>query len=173
MNKFTLGICVFLIVLASSINPYIKKSVINSKNAIKIPFELFYIFASFFSATIISYVLFFYKKEWMYLFLAVLMSIITFVLFMYKIQNDTYTTSMYTKMVVSTFLTVIPSFLFLFLIKSSDVSYLDPIIKPLILILIFIFGIFIFGETKQNTPRKWLCIIGIVILIAVFTTGKN
>ena len=63
MNKITLGICICVIVLASSINPYIKKSVINTKQDIKIPFELFYIFVSFLSTTIISYVLFFYKKD--------------------------------------------------------------------------------------------------------------
>lgn len=173
MNNLTLALCICIIVVFSSINPYIKKTVISSKNEVYIPFELFYIFVSFLACVIISFILFFYKKDWIYLLLGTASLIMTFILFMYKIQNDTYPNNMYIKMIISAILTVVPSFLFLFLIKKHDVSYLDPIIKPLILILIFILGITVFGENKQNTPKKWICIIGIVILIAVFTTNKS
>ena len=71
-------------------------------------------------------------------------------------------------MIISSFLTVIPSFLFVYLITKNDISALDPIIKPLILILIFIIGVVFYDEQKQNTIRRWLCIVGIVILIGVF-----
>ena len=173
MNNFTLGICVCVIVVASSVNPYIKKTVVNTNNDVSIPFELFYIFVSFVSAAIISYVLFFYKKDWIYLLFGVIITLMAFMLCMYKIYDKEYTNAMYLKMIASAFLSVIPSFIFLFLITKHDISYLDPIIKPLILILIFVLGITVFGETKQNTMTKWLCITGIVILIGVFTSKKT
>tara|TARA_B100001093_G_scaffold511069_1_gene578171 strand:- start:621 stop:1166 length:546 start_codon:yes stop_codon:yes gene_type:complete len=173
MKKSLLWLCVFIIIITSSLNPYIKKSIINTKNEIHMPFEIFYIFISFLAATIVSFVLFFYKRDMIYLGFAAAMCILTSILFNNRVKKTAYPTKMYAKSILSACFTIIPSFLFVFLIKSTDVSYLDPIIKPLILTLIFVFGVFIFGETRQNTTRKWLCIIGIIILVAVFQINKT
>ena len=173
MNKLVVFVCVFLIIVTSSINPYIKKSIINSKKDVYMPFEVFYIFISFLSATLVSFMLFFYKWDYIYLILGIIMCFMTFFLFITKVKDNTYPMSFYTKCILSSFLTIIPSFLFVFLITRKDVSYLDPIIKPLILILIFMLGVFVFGEEKQNTTRKWICLIGIVILVGIFQMDKT
>jgi hypothetical protein len=33
--------------------------------------------------------------------------------------------------------------------------------------------VFVFGEEKQNTTRKWICLIGIVILVGIFQMDKK
>ena len=170
MNNVELYTCIAVIVIASSINPYIKKTIVTSKNNDdkQFPYQEFYIFVSFVMTTIISYVLCITNKDCFYLGGGIIMTILTGLLFKYKIYKKEYESKIYRNMIISSFLTVIPSFLFVYLITKNDISALDPIIKPLILILIFIIGVVFYDEQKQNTIRRWLCIVGIVILIGVF-----
>mgnify|MGYP005646320547 CR=1 FL=1 len=128
-----------LIVVMTSINPYIKKNITKSMNKIT--------------------------------FIAVTSIIILFINIFYVYYNNfklsdlkTITSKDCSYCVLTSILSIAPSLIYLNLIQKENINFLEPLIKPLGLLITALFGIILF---KENMCKKQI-IGGLIILIGTY-----
>ena len=168
-------ISIIVIVIMVSFNPYIRKSVINSKKkgVPSMPIESFFLITSVIMSFLVLATISIHQKDLTFGICAIIMLAMVLTLFFTKIKHRDYPSEYYWKIVLTSFLSIIPSFLFLYLISKKDVSYIDPILRPVTLTLIFVWGVFIFGETAQNNRYCWGSILIIIIGVSLFGYAKH
>ena len=168
-------ISMIVIIMMASFNPYVRKSVVNSKkkDIPSMPIEKFFLITSVIMSFLVLATISIHEKDWTFGISAIILLAMVLTIFFTKIKDDKYPSQYYWKIVLSSFLSIIPSFLFLYLISKKDVSYIDPILRPVTLSLIFVWGVFIFGENAQNNRYCWGSILIIIIGVSLFGYAKH